>query len=410
MASERIEWLFNACLQGKASENEQEEFLQFLLDPQNEREARELIQRAYAETKELTDLSAETSAGILKAIFSASSVVEQPKSDGAAVIPFSTEPVRKISGRWKKYIAAAAVILIAGAAFFMLYHQQGTKPQNSIVQQQSNNDIAPGGNKAILTLGNGNKIILDSAHNGLLAQQGGSKVIKTDSGKLAYNNISNEKPTATVYNVLSTPRGGQYQLTLPDGTKVWLNAASSIKYPTAFNGKDRTVEITGEAYFEVVHDAGSPFRVKAKTQVVEDLGTHFNIMAYDNEVAVVTTLLEGKIKIYRDKRSMGLTPGQQVAYYGENGGLVISKNPDLDQAIAWKNGLQSFSNADVQTIMREVERWYDVDVSYEGEIEKRSFNGDIPRSANLSEVLKLFDVNKIHFTIDAEKKKIVVRP
>jgi hypothetical protein len=292
----------------------------------------------------------------------------------------------------------------------MLYHQQGTKPQNSIVQQQSNNDIAPGGNKAILTLGNGNKIILDSAHNGLLAQQGGSKVIKTDSGKLAYNNISNEKPTATVYNVLSTPRGGQYQLTLPDGTKVWLNAASSIKYPTAFNGKDRTVEITGEAYFEVVHDAGSPFRVKAKTQVVEDLGTHFNIMAYDNEVAVVTTLLEGKIKIYRDKRSMGLTPGQQVAYYGENGGLVISKNPDLDQAIAWKNGLQSFSNADVQTIMREVERWYDVDVSYEGEIEKRSFNGDIPRSANLSEVLKLFDVNKIHFTIDAEKKKIVVRP
>jgi glycosidase len=120
--------------------------------------------------------------------------------------------------------------------------------------------------------------------------------------------------------------------------------------------------------------------------------------------------LEGKIKIYRDKRSMGLTPGQQVAYYGENGGLVISKNPDLDQAIAWKNGLQSFSNADVQTIMREVERWYDVDVSYEGEIEKRSFNGDIPRSANLSEVLKLFDVNKIHFTIDAEKKKIVVRP
>jgi transmembrane sensor len=406
MASERIEWLFNACLQGRATDAEQEEFLQFLRAPQNEREARELIQRAYAEPKELTDLSAETSADILKAIFSASSTEE-----GASVIPMYRKPVRSISGRWKKYVAAAAVILIGGTgAYLILHNKSNPLQQNNLTQQQVGNDIAPGGNKAVLTLGNGNKIILDSAHNGILAQQGGSKVIKTDSGKLAYNNITDEKPKATIYNVLSTPRGGQYQLTLQDGTKVWLDAASSIKYPTAFSGKDRTVEIKGEAYFEVVHDASKPFRVKSRNQEVEDLGTHFNIKAYDNEVAVVTTLLEGKISIKRLNRSMALTPGEQVANYPENGGLVIEKNPDLDQAIAWKNGLQSFSNADVQTIMREVERWYDVDVSYEGEIEKRSFTGDIPRSANLSEVLKLFDVNKIHFTIDAAKKKIVVTP
>jgi transmembrane sensor len=417
MPSARIEYLFNECLHGRASAEEQEEFLQFLRAPGNEQEARALIQRAYAEPKEMTDISRETSTEILKAIFSISkaeqSKVEQAEPEPGVVIPFGPQPMRTLSGRWKKYVAAAAVILIGGTAFFMVYYKHFTAPQKSIAQQQVSNDIAPGGNKAILTLGNGNKIILDSAHNGILAQQGGSKVIKTDSGKLAYdinNNTNNEKPTETLYNVLSTPRGGQYQLTLPDGSKVWLDAASSIKYPTSFSGKDRTVEITGEAYFEVVHDAGKPFRVKASRQLVEDLGTNFNIMAYGNEAAVITTLLEGKVKVNSGKFSGVLRPGQQAASFGENAGTVVRNNADLDQAIAWKNGLQSFSNADVQAIMREVERWYDVDVSYEGVIEKRSFNGDIPRSANLSEVLKLFDVNKIHFTIDAAKKKIVVRP
>jgi ferric-dicitrate binding protein FerR (iron transport regulator) len=216
----------------------------------------------------------------------------------------------------------------------------------------------------------------------------------------------------TEYNTLITPRARQEQLILADGTKVWLNAASSIRFPTAFSGKQRAVEITGEAYFEVAKDVAHPFIVKVRDIQVEVLGTHFNVMAYANERSWQTTLLEGAVRVTQlsRHRSQVIKPGEQVQINNGDGSFNLIPHADVRLATAWKDGTQAFHNADIATIMREVERWYDVNVVYQGEIPQRAFSGEIPRSASLTELLKLFEVNKIHFTIDVTKRELTVLP
>jgi len=216
-----------------------------------------------------------------------------------------------------------------------------------------------------------------------------------------------------MYNTLITPRARQEQIILADGTHVWLNAESSIRFPSAFPGSRRMVEITGEAYFEVVHDASRPFIVKTGHGLeIKVLGTRFNVMAYDNEKAVQTTLLEGSVDVTRPGKhySQILKPGEQVKINNADGSATLVRHADLRLAIAWKDGMQAFQNADIRTIMREVERWYDVDVAYQGAVPQRVFSGEIPRTASLGELLKLFEVNKIHFTIDATKRTLTVLP
>ena len=260
-----------------------------------------------------------------------------------------TSPIHKIHTSVRPMIndkiwwAAAILIGISFGTYFLIKNQKTTTP--AIATAPTNTDVAPGGNKAILTLNNGSKIILDSAHNGVLAQQGNTKIIKTDSGKLAYS-ISTEKPTEMVPNTLTTPRGGQYQLTLPDGTKVWLNAASSITYPTAFFGGDRKVKITGEVYFEVVHDALKPFKVLVNGLEVEDIGTHFNINAYPDENSISTTLIEGSVKLKQDKKEKLLYPGQE-AKLKSDGEITIVRDVDIKKIIAWKNGEFRFDGDDL---------------------------------------------------------------
>jgi ferric-dicitrate binding protein FerR (iron transport regulator) len=318
-----------------------------------------------------------------------------------------------IGGRRRWILAAAAVLLfVVGTGTYLLLLR---RPDHTTARQQPVrpvNDVAPGGNKAILTLAGGRRIVLDSAANGLLAEQGMVSVQKLDDGRLAYSPTNeHEKPTDIAYNVLSTPRGGQYNVRLPDGTQVWLNAASSITYPTAFAGKERSVTISGEAYFEVAPDPRKPFLVRVNDLDVKVLGTSFNINGYGDEPGINTTLLQGGVAVSRRGRLVVLKPGQQArATNGPatvNGGLSVSKAVDIEQVMAWKNGLFKFSGTSLSEIMRQVQRWYDVDVVYEGGMEKMTFSGGMPRREYVSQVLKMLEeTGGAHFTIEGRTIKI----
>jgi len=277
-----------------------------------------------------------------------------------------------------------------------------------------NNDIAPGGNKAVLILADGSAIVLDSASNGTISQQGNIKVQKLNNGLLAYtiNGWQVSENDEAFYNTISTPRGGQYQVTLAVGTKVWLNAASSIRFPVTFTGTERKVEITGEAYFEVAKNKAMPFKVKAATSEIEVLGTHFNVNAYDDEASIKTTLLEGSVKVsvpgLAAKQSPKyLLPGQQSGINKE-GKILVTDKVDTEEAVAWMKGHFQFKSADLKTILRQIARWYDVDIEYRGEVNLH-FTGQLTRNENVSKVFKeLALTGEVHFNIDG--KRIVVSP
>src|SRR6185312_4085749 len=316
---------------------------------------------------------------------------------------FPSAKIRKMPQQW--WAAAAILLLFASGGYLFLNHENSKTQVASIHNNVPVNDAAPGGNKAILTLANGSKIVLNNVKNGALTQQGNTKVVKLDDGKLAYQSDETTAPIAVEYNTVSTPRGGQYQLTLADGSKVWLNAESAITFPTAFTGNERKVTIKGEAYFEVAHDASKPFQVTVNGMQVQVLGTHFNINAYDDEGEIKTTLLEGSVKVSKGPESKLITPGQQAVVSSTEPKIVVQQ-ADVDEAVAWKNGLFHFNNADLQEVMRQLSRWYDVNVMYDGTIPKREFAGEMQRDLNLSQVLELLVKNDVHFKIDG--KKIIV--
>jgi len=305
-------------------------------------------------------------------------------------------------------VAAAVILLLAVGIISYLYNRHPAPSKQRIAVEH---DIQAGTNGAILKLAGGKKIVLDSAQSGQIIYNAGNIISKTDSA-VSFAVTQHSRATEHEYNELITPRARQEQLILADGTKVWLNAASSIRFPTNFSGKQRVVEITGEAYFEVAKDISHPFIVKVGDMQVKVLGTHFNIMAYTNEQSLQTTLLEGAVKVTQlsTHRTELIKPGEQVKINSKNGDMRLIPNANIRLAVAWKNGMQAFSNADITTIMREVERWYDVDVVYQGQIPKRVFSGEIPRSASLAELLKLFEANKMHFIIDASQRRLTLLP
>jgi ferric-dicitrate binding protein FerR (iron transport regulator) len=265
--------------------------------------------------------------------------------------------------------------------------------------------IVPGGNHAVLVLADGSVIKLDSTGNGVVSAQGTITITIKDSGQLIYTSNGQAPDRESGFNTLKTPRGGQYQVVLPDGTKVWLNAATSLKYPAFFAANERKVELNGEAYFEVAKNPKSPFRVIVNGKPgVEVLGTHFNMMAYGDEPFMATTLLEGSVKI----GSTILKPGQQANVEFAEQKIQVINDIDVNEIIAWKNGKTSFKDASIQTIMRGVSRWYDVDISYEGKIPDKRFKGGLPRDANLSDLLSVLEQSGIHFRV--EGKKITVTP
>lgn len=307
-------------------------------------------------------------------------------------------PVRKL---WPR-IAAAASLLIVLSIGTLLFLKN---PADKIASQT---DIAPGGNHAILTLSNGQKINLTDAKDGALAQQGKVTVSKTADGNVSYLSQNKDIGTSAAidYNTMSTPAGGQYHLVLEDGTGVWLNAASSIKFPTAFTGAERKVEITGEVYFEVAHNAAKPFKVLSNKQAIKVLGTHFNVNAYPDEENVKTTLLEGSVRVSNSHNSIIIKPGQQsIARAGD---LRINQTVDLDEVMAWKNGYFRFTDENIESVMRKLSRWYNIEVQYQASIPNDGFNGVISRSKNISQVLKMLEKTKaVHFKIEGRRVTVI---
>lgn len=307
---------------------------------------------------------------------------------------------------WTRWAAAAAVILLLGVGFYLLPIQKEQKELAHIPQQKTNDIAPPNTVNAVLTLSNGQKIILDSMSNGTVSMQGSVNVVKMADGQIAYQGTSNEM----AYNTLSNPRGSKViSLTLGDGSKVWLNAASTLKYPTAFVGKERKVEITGEAYFEVAHNPAMPFRVSKGGTSVQVLGTHFNVNAYDDESSVIVTLLEGSVNLSNAKRKLPtvIKPGQQ-AKISENGNIQLANDVDVDEVMAWKNGLFYYKEADIEIIMRQVSRWYNVEVVFEKPVQEK-FYAEVSRNTSVTTLLKMLETTKaVHFKI--EGNTITVMP
>ena len=335
---------------------------------------------------------------IITAILTSSSSIQITPSDNN-VITISSKV------KWLKRLAVAASILIIFSVGYLKLQPGISLPLTNPIAKVTpiKNDVMPGGQKALLTLSDGSQIVLDSASNGLLSQQGGTKVIKLANGQLEYA-ATTGGGAESVYNTMSTPAGGQYQLTLPDGSKVWLNASSSIHYPTAFTQNERRVTITGEAYFEIAKNAQKPFIVKMYNgSEVNVLGTHFNIKAYSDEEQIKTTLLEGSINVSQGAKNNLLKPGNQ-AQIDKSGKINIVMDVNTEEAVAWKNGNFQFSSADVTAVLKQAARWYDIDVVYAGTTSSENkFTGKIPMSVNLSRLLKWLEYSDVHFKLEGKK-------
>lgn len=392
-----IEDLFQRYLSNECTPEEIRRLLKYFDAEENEELLRSLIRRQSNLIDYAPPVSTESPESLLDESFS--NIKETIAADNKNIKPASLYKLN-----WFKMSAAATVIfLVLGAAFYFLHEKK-----EIIVAHNSHirtiQDIPAGSNNAVLTLDNGATIVLDTAANGTLANQGNIKVLKMN-GQLAYNKTGNMN-VKPVYNTITTANGNQYQLILIDGSKVWLNAASSIRFPTSFTGTERKVEITGEAYFEVTKNPNKPFRVDFKNEAgekdeIEVLGTHFNVNTYGDEPDMKTTLLEGSVKIKAGNKIQMLSPGQQALL--SSNGIEIKKNVDLDQVMAWKNGYFLFDNTDIYTLMRQVSRWYNVEVSFEGKVTPDGFSGKISRNVPLSKFIKVLELNDVNVRSEGRK-------
>ncbi|WP_165806595.1 FecR family protein [Chitinophaga parva] len=307
----------------------------------------------------------------------------------------------------RKWVAAAA--LLAGVAAGTYYFtQQYTPPVKPASKPATSTSLAvkPGTNKAVLTLADGTQVPLDSTGSGALALQGNSRITQQRNGQLTYTANGNASTTLQ-YNNLHVPRGGQFRITLSDGTKVWLNAASDLHYPTSFGPGDRRVELSGEAYFEVAQQANHPFKVVVNSSEVQVLGTSFNVSAYGDEAFTRTTLLEGAVKVKSLQGEARLRPGQQAQIH-TGGQITVKDDVDMDEVVAWKNGYFQFNHEKISGVMNQLSRWYDLDVTYQGTIPDREFGGHISRSSSIEDIIRILELSKIHVKVD--NKKITVMP
>ncbi|MGO4292427.1 FecR domain-containing protein [Chitinophaga sp. RAB17] len=330
----------------------------------------------------------------------------------------SMSPSGRATSFYIKRIAAAILLLIglAGTTWLFLFSRKHTTPDKMVAGTPHPGGIVPGGNRAVLMLANGDSILLDSAGNGMLSQQGGTRIIKLNNGMLAYK-ATNTPGEAVAYNTIRTPRGGQYQVTLPDGTEVWLNAASALRFPTVFTGSSREVSLNGEGYFEVkpfIDNKGQkiPFIVKVLSgkdeMKVKVLGTKFNIMAYEDEATVSTALLEGSVAATSIRDSVMIKPGQRASMaHGQT--TFKMGTADFKEILAWKNGEFRFREAGIKDIMRQLCRWYDVEVEYREAADNVKLSGIIPKTEDISLLLDALQATgKVHFEVN--NRKIIVQP
>lgn len=319
-------------------------------------------------------------------------------------------PNRKWHEVWWFRMAASVSLVIASCVVLYYFTSSEKEPAKSTTAQR----LSPGKDQATLTLSDGSQIKLDEAGNGILARQGGTEVRKLKNGLIAYSgkNASGKD----VFNAITAPAGGKYSVVLPDGSQAWLNAESSIRFPTTFPPNERKVMISGEVYFEVVKDQKRPFRVTAPgKQDLTVLGTHFNVNAYGDENVVTTTVLEGSVEVsVPGSEKVKLKPGEQSATSGA-GPIHVRESVNTEEIVAWKNGMFQFEKADIRAVMRQLSRWYNVEVVYEGAVSDKQFSGKISRSVDASEVLEILSFTGVNFRVEnvtdpGKKSRIVVIP
>jgi ferric-dicitrate binding protein FerR (iron transport regulator) len=398
--------LFGRLLEGRLSPEETDQLLNWLNREENAGEAARIISSRLSQQVKEEEITPD----IRHALQARLPLVLNAGKRHARVSIFRQN--------WFTYAAAAVLIIAVGMALWTVPNKPA--PVATPVKQLAiKTDIAAGKQGAILTLADGRQVVLDSLSNGIVAEQKGVKVLLED-GKLKYDELPIADSRLTTYNAISTPKGRQFQLVLPDGTKVWLNAASSLKYPTHFSGNERRVTITGEAYFEVAKNVNMPFIATIPPQPgglggasVKVLGTHFNINAYSNEPSLKTTLLEGSVQVQQsaigdqEASTVLLKPGEQ-AIGGNHSKFTIDHSPNIDKVMAWKNGVFNFNEATLQEVMHQLERWYDIDVQYEPGVPKLEFVGKMGRDLSLNNVLRGLELSKVHFRL--EGRKLTVMP
>jgi transmembrane sensor len=308
---------------------------------------------------------------------------------------------------WPSLFKVAGVAAVLALTILGLYRFSSRPPQPVAQVKPIASKILPGGDKAILTLADGSQIVLEGSKNGVLARQGGTAVYKAKDGQILYDaskNNDQQSETKSVYNTISTPKGGQYTIVLPDGSKVWLNAATTLKFPAVFSGNERHVELNGEAYFEIKKNQHMPFTVAVKNTQIAVLGTHFNVMAYADENNTTTTLLEGAVKVTADNESIKIRPGQQAKVQNH----IQVSNVDATEAIAWKNGDFNFSDERIESIMRKVSRWYNVEVVYKGTPTDQGFVGVVSRDEDITEVLNTLELTGlVHFKLTGRRLTVM---
>ncbi|MEO9020956.1 MAG: FecR domain-containing protein [Ginsengibacter sp.] len=402
VSKSRISYLLKAYSDGEASEGEEQELFDWVA------KGDEIPIKKHIE-KLVASYNSRTATPIVDWEKLYNNIVEEKNNR-------NTEPVvrKMIWTHWAA--AAAAVLLLLGTGYYFLHSSYEKQKDLSKNERPKINDItAPNSVNAFITLSNGQKITLDSASNGTLAQQGNVSVIKLSDGKIAYHPDAalDKSDGELMYNTLTNPAGSKVvNITLEDGTRVWLNAKSSLRYPTVFTGSERKVEISGEAYFEVAHlslpnngkeETAMPFHVDVRGVDVKVLGTHFNINGYDDEVAIKTTLLEGSVKITTASSSKMIKPGEQAQVTPLTGESINIITPDLSEVMAWKNGEFSYTNSDLETIMRQMARWYNVEVVYRDRISDH-YTVNVSDNVPVSQLFKFIEMSGgVHFEIVGKK-------
>ena len=401
MEENRLKLLLQLYLDNKISKEERTELMEYLKNNDTSAIAG-LIDDSMLRLEEVPHLTADESDSVLHRIITDNRFIQTDKQDTVKRFPII---------KWLAGIAAALVFIVAASIYFV--KDQATK-QNIANERwdAAAKQIQPGAQRAILKLGNGAVVELNHTAGETLVNTKRVKAVKTQSGEVVYNAISSglgsSHSPSVEYNTLITPRGGEYQLILADGTHVWLNSASSLSYPVEFNGSKREVKLNGEAYFEVAKDKTKPFIVSANNMQVQVLGTHFNISSYSDDAKHVTTLLEGSVQIKKNSHVELLKPGQQAVTSSTSDIIDISQ-ANIRTAMAWKNGYFIFNDEDLLDVMKKISRWYDVDVSYQGQIRDKLIGGTFKKSKSIKALLQhLEKISGNHFDITG-RRIIVMR-
>ena len=407
MDQARIEYLIDRYIARRLSEEERRELLYLLSLPRHQGLLDVLLEQMKTEAEVPVIVGEHQNMRLFRQIMNAdklSALHSQPKEPVRA-----KAPVRR-TAFLRSWWAAAAMLLVVTSATWLWFSPSASAPTPVVARQVP--DIAPGREGAILTLADGRQVVLDSLGNGLVANQNGVAVV-LKNGQLAYD-VSGQASGETVYNTMHTPKGRQFALVLPDGSRVWLNSASSLRYPTVFGGSERKVEISGEAYFEVAKDASKPFRVSVNDKAeIEVVGTHFNVNAYEGENSIKTTLLEGTVSMATGMNdspsSVVLKPGQQAELDATEGAgpaaqsIKVVDDVDLSSVMAWKDGLFNFEGMELTEVMKQLERWYDIEVDYEGAVPDVEFYGELSRSNTLAQILDAFKDAEIRCRLEGRK-------